>query len=163
MVLAFVGTLIMVFFIDFECSLILNKIIYPGIIVALLVAPLGPLGQGQGVLQSYVDALLGAAVGAGVLFVIFFAALRILGRDAFGQGDVKLGLFLGLVLGLPLTFVALQLSFIAGGLVAIALLAFKVRRRKDTIPFGPFLSGAALITLFWGQAIPDWYLGLFSV
>ena len=82
-------------------------------------------------------------------------------RGGFGGGDVKLGGFVGAILGVPQIFVALPLSFIAGGLLALTLLALKVRGRKDAIPFGPFLAGAALVSLFWGQTTFDWYLGIF--
>ena len=157
-VLAFVGVLVVVFFIDLEHNLILNRIMYPSIVAGLLLAPFGPLGDGQSILQAYLYALLGALVGAGVLYAIYLAA-----RGGFGGGDVKLGGFLGAMLGVPKVFVALPMSFVAGGLVGIALIIFKVRGRKDTVPFGPFLAVAALVTLFWGKAIFDWYKGLFPV
>ena len=155
-VLGFVGILIVVFFIDLEHSLILDRVMYPATAAALLAAPLGPLGQGQDAFHAYIDALLGIAIGGGVLYVIFLAA-----RGGFGGGDVKLGGFVGAILGIPQVVVALPLSFIAGGLAALSLLALKVRGRKDAIPFGPFLVGSALVSLFLGQAIFDWYRGIF--
>ena len=155
-VFGFVGVLIVVFFIDLEHSLILNRVMYPAVAAALLVAPLGPLGQDQDALHAYMDALLGIAIGGGVLYVIFLAA-----RGGFGGGDVKLGGFVGAILGIPQILVALPLSFIAGGLFGLSLLVLKVRGRKDAIPFGPFLAGAGLVSLFWGQTIFDWYRGIF--
>ena len=155
--LGFVGILIVVFFIDLEHSLILDRVMYPATAAALLAAPLGPLGQGQDAFHAYIDALLGIAIGGEVLYVIFLAA-----RSGFGGGDVKLGGFVGAILGIPQVVVALPLSFIAGGLAALSLLALKVRGRKDAIPFGPFLVGSALVSLFWGQAIFDWYRGIFA-
>ena len=89
-VLGFVGVLIVVFFIDLEHSLILNRVMYPAVAAALLVAPLGSLGQDQDALHAYMDALLGIAIGGGVLYVIFLAA-----RGGFGGGDVKLAGLLG--------------------------------------------------------------------
>ena len=155
-VLGFVGVLIIVFFIDLEHSLILNRVMYPAVAAALLVAPIGPLGQGQDAPHAYLDAILGITMGGGVLYVIFLAA-----RGGFGGGDVKLGGFVGAILGIPQIFVALPLSFISGGLFALGLLVLKVRSRKDAIPFGPFLAGAGLVSLFWGQTIFDWYEGIF--
>ena len=155
-VLGFVGILIVVFFIDLEHSLILNRVMYPAVAAALLVAPVGPLGQGQDAPHAYLDAILGVTIGGGVLYVIFLAA-----RGGFGGGDVKLGGFVGAILGIPQIVVALPLSFIAGGLFALSLLVLKVRGRTDAIPFGPFLVGSALVSLFWGQAIFDWYRGIF--
>jgi leader peptidase (prepilin peptidase)/N-methyltransferase len=45
--------------------------------------------------------------------------------------------------------------------VAAILLLLRIKKRKDAIPFGPFLSLATIATLYWGQGILDWYLGLF--
>jgi len=49
---------------------------------------------------------------------------------------------------------------IIGGLVAVFLLIAKKRRRKEAIPFGPFLALATWITLLWGSSILSWYLGI---
>ena len=68
---------------------------------------------------------------------------------------------MGLVLGYPLIFVSLFLAVMAGGLIAAVLLIFKVKGRKQGIPFGPFLSISAIITLLLGADILSWYLGLF--
>ena len=58
--------------------------------------------------------------------------------------------------------VTLQLAFLAGGVVAATLMVFRIRGRKDPIPFGPFLASAGVVGLFWGQAIFEWYLQLFA-
>ena len=74
------------------------------------------------------------------------------------MGDVKLGALVGLMSGYPLVAVALLLAVITGGLVAAILLAFKIKKRGDPIPFAPFLATSAMVTLLWGQAIWQWYL-----
>lgn len=155
-VLAFVSVLVVVLVTDLEQKLIPNKVVYPSMVAALLVVPWGPIGQGVTLQYAYLDALKGLLLGGGVLWVIYM-----LSRGGFGAGDVKLGALLGLMMGFVPVMVALQLSFVVGGVVAAALLVFRVRRRKDYIPFGPFLAGAGLVSLFWGQAIFDWYQGFF--
>jgi leader peptidase (prepilin peptidase)/N-methyltransferase len=57
--------------------------------------------------------------------------------------------------------VAVILSWIASGLVAIGLLAFRRKGRREAIAFGPFLALAMFITFLWGSQLIDWYLGLF--
>jgi leader peptidase (prepilin peptidase)/N-methyltransferase len=74
-----------------------------------------------------------------------------------GWGDVKLAALIGLVTGFPLIFLAMFLGIVGGGLTAAILLLAKLKSRKDAIPFGPFLSLAAMITLFWGSNILNWF------
>jgi leader peptidase (prepilin peptidase) / N-methyltransferase len=51
---------------------------------------------------------------------------------------------------------------VVGGIFAIVLLVFRIKKRKEGIPFGPFLAVGALITILWGNAIAGWYIGLWS-
>jgi len=138
--------LTVIFVIDLENQLVLDKVIYPGMVIALAFSFFWP---GLGVLSS----LAGGALGLGVMALPF-----IIYRRGMGMGDVKLGALIGLMSGYPLVVVALLLSVITGGLVAASLLAFKIKKRKDPIPFAPFLATSAMITLLWGQAIWQWYL-----
>jgi leader peptidase (prepilin peptidase)/N-methyltransferase len=52
------------------------------------------------------------------------------------------------------------LAIIGGGLMAIALVIFWRRKRRDVIPFGPFICAGTLAALVWGEAVTAWYLGL---
>ena len=156
--MACLGLLLILFFIDLEHSLVLNGVVYPATPVVFLLAPLGPPGREESIAQAYLSALEGGGLGFGVLLLIYVAS-----RGGIGAGDVKLGALLGVMLGLSMTFVVLPLSFVAGGAVALALLALKLRRRGQAIPFGPFLTGAAAVAFFWGSSISHWYRGLFTV
>ena len=77
-----------------------------------------------------------------------------------GGGDVKLGAFLGLVLGFPNAVVAFLFSFLTGAILAIFLLISGKKKLGQAIPFGPSLVLGSLIALFWGDKILDWYLSL---
>ena len=157
-VMAFYACLfIIIFVVDLEHGLILNKVVYPGMVVALLIAVFLP--QPPWIIQPWVKGVANFALGGGIGFIIFFLIV-IISRGGMGWGDVKLAALIGLATGFPLVFVALIMGAILGGLVAIALLASKKRGRKEAIPYGPFLSLAALITLLWGKEILGWYLGL---
>ena len=75
---------------------------------------------------------------------------------------MKLAFLLGLFAGyqdLRFVFVAAFLAFVGGGVISILLLVFRIRGRKDTIPFGPYLVLGAYAVLAAGDAILDWYLG----
>ena len=113
-----------------------NVITYPAAGGALLAAALMPNG-------NVTEALIGGAVGAGLLLVI-----ALISRGGLGLGDVKLAGFAGLALGGPLILPALLVTALAGGLAA-AYLAFRVKRRSHPMPYAPFIAGGALAMLLW--------------
>jgi len=137
---------IVIFFIDLERHLVLNRVIYPAIIVALLAIPITPN-------HDVVKLVGGGAIGFGVLFLIAFIY-----PAGMGMGDVKLATFIGLVLGFPPVFVALLISFVAGGLIGGGLLVTGLKGRKDPIPFAPFLVAGGMAAMLYGQQIIDWYV-----
>ncbi len=147
--------MIVVFFIDLENQLILNKMVYPGILLAFAFSFLWP-NPDAGATDILVDSLIAGAIGFGMLLLPF-----IVYPSGMGAGDVKLALMIGLMTGVPQVFVAIILAILAGGLISILLLTLRVRKRREAIPFGPFLATGAMVGLLWGQEIWDWYTGLF--
>ena len=103
----------------------------------------------------FLCALAGSIAGALLLFLVV-----VISRGGMGMGDVKLAGLLGLMVGFPLIFVALFVSIWAGGLVAVALLISGRKKRKEMLPFGPFLCIGGLAALLWGRQILAWYIGL---
>ncbi len=79
-----------------------------------------------------------------------------------GAGDVKLSLLVGLMLGVPLIAVGVLLAFVTGGIVAVLLLASRRKGLKSPVPFATFLTGGTLVAMLWGNALWEWYLGLFA-
>ena len=168
--LIYASLLTVIFVIDLENMLVLDKVIYPGMALAFTFSffwsGIGEVDAlGGRIINQAVSSVAGEAVGQAVLSlaggVLGMAAMAlpfIVYRGGMGMGDVKLGALVGLMTGYPLVIVALLLSVITGGLVAAILLAFKIRKRKDAIPFAPFLAASAMVTLIWGQAIWQWYV-----
>ncbi|MFC2048524.1 prepilin peptidase [Chloroflexota bacterium] len=150
--------LTVIFVIDLEHQLVLDKVIYPGMALALALSFLWP-GLGmisllpEGALGKLVSSLAGGTFGLATMALPF-----IIYRQGMGLGDVKLGTLVGLMTGFPLVIVAILLSWIGGGLVAAILLALKIKGHKDPIPSATFLTVSAMVTLLWGQAIWQWYL-----
>jgi leader peptidase (prepilin peptidase)/N-methyltransferase len=161
-VMAFYACLfIVIFVIDLEHSLILNKVVYPTMVVALLLSliPQSWLTQTIWLTPLIKPGIASAALGGAIGFVIFLL-IAVVSRGGMGWGDVKLAALIGLATGFPLVFVAIIMGAILGGIVAVVLLVTRRRGRREMIPFGPFLAVAAMATLLWGSNILSWYLGL---
>jgi len=95
--------------------------------------------------------------GLGSAFFLFLIWFLSQGK-AMGFGDVKLVFLLGLFLGWPLIIPGLFISFFLGALIGVLLIAFKKKKMKSEVPFGPFLIIGTYISLAWGQSILFWYL-----
>jgi leader peptidase (prepilin peptidase)/N-methyltransferase len=143
--------------IDLEHQLILNKIIYPALALALVLSILFSLFLPQ---IGIVPGIKETAIGGGIGLVLFLLVILV-SRGGMGWVDVKMAALIGMVTGFPLVFVALLMGMILGGLVAGFLLALKIKRGKEAIPFAPFLSVATIATLLWGSNILAWYMSLF--
>ncbi len=145
--LALMAALVAITVIDLDHQIIPDVISVPGIAVGFL-ASLLPGGVG------WLPSLLGILVGGGLFFVIILAS-----RGGMGGGDMKLGAMLGAFLGWQLVLLSILLAVLAGGLVAVALLAAGRKGRKDPVPFGPFLALGGAVGLLWGEDLLAWYLG----
>ena len=149
--------LIVIFVYDLKHYLVADKIIYPAIIAVCIWHLLFGI-----ILKNYTSyerlAPLYGALAAGGIFL----ALVLISREKWmGWGDVKIAVFMGLLLGLYKVLLALFLAFLVGAIVSLVLIALKKKKLKSEIPFGPFLALSAFFSLFWGINLIDWYLGLF--
>ncbi|MBI5555297.1 MAG: prepilin peptidase, partial [Elusimicrobia bacterium] len=77
-------------------------------------------------------------------------------REAMGGGDIKLAAGLGSFLGWEYTLIMLGLSFLVGGSAGIVLLISGRKKRKDPIPFGPFIAFSAIMVMLFGESISAW-------
>ena len=155
--LFYISLFMVIIVIDFEHGLILNKVTYPALVIALLLSVFFTIFLPE---VSIVPSIARAAIGGGIGFV-FFLLVALVSRGGMGFGDVKLAALIGLATGFPLVIVALIMGMLLGGLAAVILLVLKVKKRKQAMPFGPFLAAAAIVTLLWGGDILNWYLGIF--
>lgn len=156
--LLFISCLIIIFVYDLKHYIIPNEVVYSGIIVAFLYRlfgifqPMADHSQG-GNLDPFIVALLAG--------VFFFSIILISKGKWMGMGDMKLAVFMGLILGWPKILVALFLAFLIGAFASVILIILKKKTLKSEIPFGPFLAGAAVVALFLGDILVSWYLNLF--
>jgi prepilin signal peptidase PulO-like enzyme (type II secretory pathway) len=137
--------LLFIFFYDLRYKEIHDAVMIPGIVLALI---------GSFFIGDITSSLLGSAVGL-AFFALQYYASR--GR-AIGAGDMRIGAFMGAVLGLQFTLIALVISYILGSIVSITLLATKKATAKTALPLGPFLVTGTVIAFFYGEQILRWYL-----
>jgi len=152
----YAAILIVVLVIDLEHGLILNAIVVPALVFALLVAVLASPGW---LGDLFPHRVLSAAAGAASGFVLLFL-IALVARGGMGWGDVKFAAFMGAAAGFPLVFVALFCSVVIGGAAGVVLLATRKKGRKQAMPFGPFLALGTMATLLWGPAMLAWYVSL---
>ena len=165
----FILTLIAVTIIDLKLLIIPDQLMYFLFFVFVLVSSI-TLGWdvfnsgffGDVILQwagPVVNHLVSASIAGG-----FFYALVLLTKGkGMGGGDVKLAYIMGLFLTGTQTLVAIYAAFIIGAVVGLVLLAMRRKKFGQVVPFGPFLSIGALLSLLWAQDLIDLYLTVFTV
>ena len=136
-----IAVLVQVIFFDFEHNLVLDRVLLPSAVAALLLSLVTP---GLGLVPAV---LTGLVTGLAFLAIAELGSL-VFKAEAMGYGDVKLAAFLGLILGPRPTFNAVVLGVILAGVVAVGLLALRIRGMRDSISYGPFLAAGALASLF---------------
>lgn len=100
----------------------------------------------------------GAALGFGLLWLVGFLGKLAFKKDAMGFGDVKLLGAIGAFLGAPAVFFVIFISALLGSIVGVTLIALGKSELGGRIPFGPYLSAAALVWVFGGDQLLDAYL-----
>lgn len=118
-----------IFIIDLKRHLILDKIVFPAIAIALALSLFGP---------GIMSALLGAGIGLWVIGIPKLILFR-----SIGWGDVKLAVMVGLMIGYPMALFALVFSVVG------SVLVFGLRSRQEFLPFAPFLCSSAMVILVW--------------
>lgn len=143
--LLIISSLVVIFVADLKYQIIPDKIVYPMTVLTFTFQIINQRSE----ITNIINPLL-SAVGAGLFF---FAIVLVTRGRGMGFGDVKLGALMGLVLGFPKIIVALYLAFLTGAFFGVILILWGKKRFGEHLPFGPFLSGATFISLFWGQIL----------
>jgi len=137
--------------IDLETGLLPNVLTLPGMVVGLLFA------WWFGFLF---DALVGAAAGYGVFWLIARLFLLLTGKEGMGYGDFKLLAMLGAFMGWQaLPFIVFVSSFM-GVIIGLIYLKLAHKDRQAQIPFGPYLALAGMLWFLWGEPILEWYMAI---
>ena len=147
-------------FIDIRHRIIPNGIVIAGLIggaavfIYNLFIPFPYYGA-----RSWWQPLAGMLPGSVFLFMMMLAGMLIYKSDeVMGMGDVKIFAPIGMFLGWRMCIIALLLSIIAGGAVGIVLMLSGIKKRKDTIPFGPYIAVGTIFTILAGWDVLYWYM-----
>lgn len=108
-------------------------------------------------LDPWWDSLLGAAVGFGLLLFI-----AVISKGGMGGGDIKLFGLLGFIVGTKLVLLSFFFATLYGAVIGIAGMMLGLLKRKNPIPFGPFIVFGTLTAYFYGEQLLNWYFHFLS-
>ena len=155
--LVFISLLLPIAIIDAQHYIIPNVIIVTGLILGLVIV--------CGIAYQHSDVwylltrLIGAVAGGTALWLVAVIGSAILRKKAMGGGDIKLMALIGLFLGaLPELAMVIAFSAFSGAIIGTVLIVSGVKSRQSPIPYGPFLAGAAVLVLLWGDTLWRTYL-----
>ncbi|HOB81532.1 MAG TPA: prepilin peptidase [Peptococcaceae bacterium] len=132
----------------------LKHLLIPNVLVACLLVS-GLIYQFFWGELKIMELVMGIIIGFGVPALIAFFS-----KGGMGGGDIKLCAAMGAWLGYPAILYAMFLGALVAAIVSIFLLLFKLKTRKDPIPFGPFLVLGFLAVFFFQEEILAWYFSL---
>ncbi|MBT8339666.1 MAG: A24 family peptidase [Desulfatitalea sp.] len=148
----FIAALLAITFIDIDHQIIPDEISLPGIPIGFALSFLNPN-------LTWSQSLIGIVVGAGALYGVIWCYYLATGRQGMGFGDVKLLGMIGAFIGWQGVLFTIMASSFIGTLVGLAEMIRTRQGMRLKIPFGPFLAIGAVLYLFFGPAVIDWYMG----
>lgn len=147
--------LILATFVDFDHFIIPDRVSIGGMLLGLICSAAVPELHGSvRVLDSVVSSVIGLVVGGGVLWLVAVVGKMAFRKDAMGFGDVKLLGAIGAFMGWEGVLFTIMLSSLAGSAVGLLFIATSRHEWQSRIPYGPYLSLAAVIWILWGM---EWW------
>jgi leader peptidase (prepilin peptidase)/N-methyltransferase len=154
-----IAGLIVATFIDFEHYIIPNGITFGGVIVGLLLSAVyPPLMDAATIKLSVLRSALGVIVGGVSLLTVAVVGEWIFRKEAMGMGDVKLVAAIGAFFGWQATVFTILISSLLGGVIGLFLVLWRRKGWESRIPYGPYIAVGAMLWMFCGHRIIDWYL-----
>jgi leader peptidase (prepilin peptidase) / N-methyltransferase len=149
----FIAGLIVITVIDLFHQIIPDVISLPGIGLGLIASFILPQ-------LTFLNSLIGVLLGGGSLFLVATFYYWLFKREGMGGGDVKLLAMIGAFLGWKAVILTILLGSLVGSLIGVIVMVIKGKDFKYAIPFGPFLSLGAALSLFYGEQLIMWYLSI---
>lgn len=155
--LLFICGLIVAAFVDIAHRIIPDEISLGGIIIGFILSIIFPQIQNtNNHLGAGFQSLLGILIGGAIIYLTGILGDWLFKKESMGGGDVKLLAMIGAFLGWKIALVTFFLAPFFGAIVGIII---KIRTKESLIPYGPFLSLAALIAIFYHQQMINWIFG----
>jgi leader peptidase (prepilin peptidase)/N-methyltransferase len=151
---AFTATLVVISFIDIDSQIIPDTISLPGIVVFASAPWFVPEIR-------FIDTAVGILTGGGILYMVALFYYMLRKEEGMGGGDIKLLAMIGGAVGWKGVLFTLFVGSLLGAVGGIVIMVLtRLADIKLRIPFGPFLSAAAVLYVFFGKTLTHWYLGL---
>ena len=174
--MALAASMVLVTFVDLTDWTIPNEVTFPGIPLGVVFSLVGMFyPESNLILTDPVASLIGVLAGGGSLYLLDKAALLLLKKRGMGFGDVKLLAMLGAFFGWQGVILIIMMASLLGSVVGVAMIFAEKRRSRhvapesdeeDTVahaghylPFGPYLSLAGVLYMFFGPELVNLYLG----
>ena len=160
----FTGALILGTFVDFDHLILPDRVTLGGMVIGLAASVLVPaLHEVAGTsfdarLLALTRSAIGLGLGWGILYLVRVMGELAFRKEAMGLGDVKLLGAIGAFVGWQGVLFTLVASSVLGTIFGLLTILFRGRENGSKIPFGPYISLAAAIWIFWGKGWWAWYL-----
>jgi len=149
--LVMVSGLIVATFVDFEIQEIPDEVSIGGLVAGLIFSTIFPsILNEPSRFDCFLNSFLGALTGGVTIYAMGMFGEFVFKKEAMGGGDVKLLAMIGSFIGWKLTLLTFFIAPLFGSIVGIIL---KIKEGKDIIPYGPYLSLAAVFSIFFGEKV----------
>ena len=149
----FCMALVVITFIDLEHQIIPDSISLSGIVVGFASSFFLPW-------LGWQSSLIGIIAGGGSLLLVAYGYQLLTKKEGMGGGDIKLLAMMGAFLGWRSIPFIIFTSSLFGSVVGLTLMAIRKKDSQLPIPFGPFLAFGAILFIFYGRQLIQWYFAL---
>lgn len=147
----FCCAMVVITFIDLEHQIIPDVISLPGIVIGFIFSFFIPQ-------LGWLNSLLGILFGGGSLYLVAYLYHKFTGKEGMGGGDIKLLAMMGAFFGWKAIPFIIFVSSLVGSIIGVTVMLAQKKDSKLAIPFGPFLAMGAVLYIFYGRQLIQWYL-----
>lgn len=152
----FCSAMVVVTFIDLEHQIIPDVISLPGIVAGFAFSFFIPQ-------LGWLNSLIGIALGGGSLWLVATGYELLTKKEGMGGGDIKLLAMMGAFFGWKAIPFIIFVSSLTGSVIGVTVMLIGKKDSRLAIPFGPFLAAGAVLYIFFGRELIQWYLSFSGI